>query len=212
MRKSSHALTGSLPKFALFTRKFLGKTFLPCFIFLIWFTEKASLQPPLPLENSVQRIEICLQVMSVSAKSCRANAAIAVPICAAVIDYYEKVRPPFSFRQLVFLTAALIKRESCFNPRAVSPKRAVGLMQIHYPYWKSRFPELRISDLYDPYFNVSFALWILDVEWRRTNSLKKTLALYGGWGNHRHRKARAYIQKVLREVYLLEKWWKESKS
>jgi len=148
--------------------------------------------------------------MEEAGRDCDAKENLFAPICRAVIDYYEAARPPFSFEDLVLITAALIKKESCFNPYAMSSKGAVGLMQVHFPYWKSRFPELELSDLYDPYFNVGFALWILDVEWRRTGQLAKALLQYGGF--RAGPRGRAYVRSVLRGIYLLQKCLKEGRS
>ena len=64
------------------------------------------------------------------------------------------------------LLKALIKVESNFNPRAVSGKGALGLMQI----MPINFKELRISDPFDPWENIMGG----------THYLKKLLERFDG--------------------------------
>jgi len=205
MKSFLRAFTACSSKWKRNIGEFSAKIFLLSIFCLTVFPSNAISQGPLPGPKEFPpALERCFAIMREAASACeRFDADLVSRICRAVRDYYLAVHPPCSLQELSLLTAALIKRESCFDPRAVSPQFAVGLMQVHYPYWKRRFPDLRLADLYDPYFNVGFALWILDAEWRRTGSLTRALAYYGGWPGLRG-KAWTYVRRILREVYLLQ--------
>jgi soluble lytic murein transglycosylase-like protein len=78
------------------------------------------------------------------------------------------------------LVKAVISTESGWNPRAVSPKGAVGLMQL-IPETAQRYG---VGNLFDPAQNVeggtSYLKWLLD---RYNGDLPKTLAAYNA-GEH----------------------------
>lgn len=93
------------------------------------------------------------------------------------IDFIWKMLYPIKFKDLVFkyadffdndpyLILAIIYRESKFDPQAVSPKGAIGLMQImpETATWiaeKLQIAGFQIDDLYDPETNIYFGNWYL---------------------------------------------------
>jgi len=99
------------------------------------------------------------------------------------------------------LVIAMIEAESSWNPRAVSPKGALGLMQL-VPATAERFS---VGDVFDPAQNieggVKYLRWLLE---RYNGDLEKTLAAYnagegavdraGGVPNYAE--TRAYVRKV----------------
>jgi len=86
------------------------------------------------------------------------------PFCRAVRDHARISRWDEDF--WATLAAAVCETESSWKERAVSRSGAVGLMQIHYPYWG---PRLGISpeELFDPYFNLRLGMLILEEALRR---------------------------------------------
>lgn len=92
-------------------------------------------------------------------------------------DWYSKLRYPLEYRQLVVrsardydvdpaLIAAVIYRESRFQPDAVSSAGAIGLMQLlpETGEWIAATTggqRFRVGDLYDPKVNVRFGSWYL---------------------------------------------------
>lgn len=104
---------------------------------------------------------------------------------------------PFHYREIIFhyareynidpyLVAAIIKTESNFNPQAVSPKGALGLMQVMPKTGKwvaevtgqaSFYPE----QLFDPETNVRIGSWYLaDLSREFQDDLILVLAAYNG--------------------------------
>jgi soluble lytic murein transglycosylase-like protein len=99
------------------------------------------------------------------------------------------------------LVKAVISTESGWNPRAVSPKGAVGLMQL-IPETAERYG---VGNLFDPAQNVeggtTYLKWLLD---RYNGDLPKTLAAYNA-GEHAvdlyrgvpwYPETQKYVQKV----------------
>ena len=99
------------------------------------------------------------------------------------------------------LVKAVIKTESGGNPRAVSPKGAVGLMQL-IPETAQRYG---VGNSFDPAQNVeggtTYLRWLLD---RYNGDLVKSLAAYNA-GEHAvdqshgvpaYRETQRYVQKV----------------
>lgn len=100
------------------------------------------------------------------------------------------------------LVAAIVEAESRFSPHAISPKGALGLMQI-LPSTGSLYGT---SDLLDPYTNLEagtrYLSWLLrefDGDLERTlaayNAGPATVARYGGIPPYRE--TRQYVRKVL---------------
>jgi soluble lytic murein transglycosylase-like protein len=102
------------------------------------------------------------------------------------------------------LVAALIHVESAFNPRAVSPKGACGLMQL-LPETARRFGLTRKKDLYDPKKNleagVRYLKWLAN---RFGGDTQKILAAYNAGegavqrfgGIPPYQETQSYVQKI----------------
>lgn len=100
-------------------------------------------------------------------------------IMKAVTKYANMYRLPPE------LVLHVIKRESNFNPRAVSSVGAAGLMQIYVKYHKDKLSKLRITpqQVYDINHNVQLGCWILRDYLNETGSIDKALTRYVG-GKH----------------------------
>jgi transglycosylase-like protein with SLT domain len=102
------------------------------------------------------------------------------------------------------LVMAVVSVESAFQPRAVSPKGARGLMQLMPPTAR----ELGVQDAFDPAANLDGGSRHLSALMARYNGdLNKALAAYnagqGAVDRHRgvppYRETRDYVRKVLRK-------------
>jgi soluble lytic murein transglycosylase len=145
-------------------------------------------------------------------------------------DWYQRLRYPLEYRQLVrksaktydvdpALVAAVIYRESRFEPDALSDAGAIGLMQLLPETGKSiaattggeRF---RVEDLYDPKINVRYGSFYLGELLEKYGSVRFALAAYhagqtnadrwlAGEGKIGFPDTRAYVEEVLelRSVY-----------
>lgn len=102
------------------------------------------------------------------------------------------------------LINSVIRAESSFNPRAVSPKGAQGLMQL----MPDTATSLGVADSFDPAANVDggtrYLRWLLD---RYHYDLGKALAAYNA-GPHRveqyhgippYQDTRAYVARIIRD-------------
>lgn len=117
------------------------------------------------------------------------------------IDYIWRMLYPIKYKELIFkyadffdndpyLVVAIIYRESKFNPQAVSPKGAIGLMQImpETAVWIAENLEIadfQLEDLAEPEVNIYFGNWYLaNLSKEFQGNLIATLAAYnGGRGN-----------------------------
>jgi soluble lytic murein transglycosylase-like protein len=102
------------------------------------------------------------------------------------------------------LVAALIHVESAFNPRAVSPKGAYGLMQL-LPETARRFGLTKKKDLFDPVKNleagVRYLKWLTN---RFGGDVQKILAAYNAGegaverfgGIPPYRETQNYVQRI----------------
>lgn len=115
-------------------------------------------------------------------------------------DWVDRIRYPLEYRSIVVghaenydldpaLLAAVIYRESKFEPDAVSEAGAIGLMQLLPATAKgiatytggSRF---RVADLYDPELNVRYGSFYLRRLLRKYGDTRLALAAYhAGQGN-----------------------------
>ncbi len=100
------------------------------------------------------------------------------------------------------LVEAIVAVESSFNPRAISPKGAIGLMQL-MPQTASRYD---VSDPFDPQENLTGGTrYLRDLLSRFGGDLPQVLAAYNAGeaavfkyqGVPPYRETREYIQKVL---------------
>lgn len=90
------------------------------------------------------------------------------------------------------LVVALIEIESGGDPRAVSPKEAVGLMQVHYPVWGKALG-VSYDELFEVDTNIRAGVQILNHYLERYDDLTVALAAYNG-----NPRSRRYARKVLR--------------
>jgi soluble lytic murein transglycosylase-like protein len=103
------------------------------------------------------------------------------------------------------LIAAMIEAESSYNPRAISPRGAQGLMQL--------MPEtaaiLRVSDPFDPRENIDGGVrHLLSLMDRFDNNLPLALAAYNAGERavirHRgippYRETRQYVKRIMRQL------------
>jgi soluble lytic murein transglycosylase-like protein len=127
------------------------------------------------------------------------------PAISAKADLQDVIRGA-SDKQLldVDLVTSVIRAESGFNSRAVSPKGARGLMQL----MPDTASNLGVTDTFDPKANVEggtqYLRWLLD---RYHYDLAKALAAYNA-GPHRVEKyhgippyseTRAYVARIIRD-------------
>lgn len=125
------------------------------------------------------------------------------------------VAPPTAFSDLIFasarkhkvnpeLVAAVIRAESAFNPRAISPKGARGLMQL-MPATAKRYG-VRASELFQPERNIEagvrYLAFLVD---RFAGDLPKILAGYNAGegsvdrfgGVPPYRETQSYVRRIL---------------
>ena len=131
---------------------------------------------------------------------------LTVLIIGAFIVYFNldglwKMLYPLKYEEMVFkhadffdldpyLVTAIMYRESRFNEKAVSPKGAIGLMQImpDTAAWIAKNldqKDFKTEDLYKPDVNIHFACWYLaDLSREFKGNIILILAAYnGGRGN-----------------------------
>lgn len=134
-----------------------------------------------------------------------AAAAAIQPVAPAKVDLDQVVRDASSKRQIDpdFINS-VIKAESNFHPRAVSPKGAQGLMQL-MPGTAAR---LGVNDPFDPRANVEAGTaYLSELLALYNNDPIKALAAYNA-GAHRveqyhgvppYRETRAYIARIVKD-------------
>jgi soluble lytic murein transglycosylase len=140
-------------------------------------------------------------------------------VLATKPDWYLRVRYPLKYEAIIeghahnyrlepALLAAVIYRESKFDPRAGSKAGAIGLMQLTPTTAKgialrTGGSKFELSDLYDPELNVRYGAWylrhLLDAF---DGDVRKALAAYnGGRGNVERgvvfAETREYVERVL---------------
>ncbi len=137
------------------------------------------------------------------------NAAIIVLILIIIIAYISYLKIPELLKHIYpikyesvileysdmyglnpYLITAIIKVESNFNPKALSKKNAIGLMQIRESTGKWIADKIGIDNftcemLYEPETNIKLGCWYIDYLLKYYNgNLKLALAAYnGGQGN-----------------------------
>jgi soluble lytic murein transglycosylase len=140
-------------------------------------------------------------------------------VLATKPDWYLRTRYPLKYEAIIegharnyrlepALLAAVIYRESKFDPRAGSTAGAIGLMQLTPATAKgialrTGGSKFELSDLYDPELNVRYGAWylrhLLDAF---DGDVRKALAAYnGGRGNVERgvvfAETREYVKRVL---------------
>jgi soluble lytic murein transglycosylase len=140
-------------------------------------------------------------------------------------DWYLRTRYPLKYESIIegharnyrlepALLAAVIYRESKFDPRAGSKAGAIGLMQLtpgtaRGIALRTGGTKFQVSDLYDPELNVRYGAWylrhLLDAF---GGDMRRALAAYnGGRGNVERgvvfAETKEYVKRVLaaREAY-----------
>ena len=81
------------------------------------------------------------------------------------------------------ILVGIAKVESTFNPRAISKKNAIGLMQVHWPTWGKILTRAGITkkDLFDPVLNANCgAIILLQYVKQEKGYLRKALYRYLG--------------------------------
>ena len=77
------------------------------------------------------------------------------------------------------LVVALIQVESGGDPRAVSPKQAVGLMQVRHSVWAKTLG-VSYRELFDIDTNIRAGIYILNYYLKRHGTMTAALAAYSG--------------------------------
>ncbi len=98
------------------------------------------------------------------------------------------------------LINAIIKVESNFNPKAISNKGAIGLMQIRYSVWKNELKKHNIintkQDLFNKSKNVKAGVFILRHYLKKNNNdLEKALVKYSSNATNYYNKVMANMPK-----------------
>jgi soluble lytic murein transglycosylase len=96
------------------------------------------------------------------------------------------------------LIYAIIKTESNYNVKAISKKKAMGLMQIRYAVWGKALRKEGIiknkNDLFNPEKNVKAGTFILAHYLKKhNNDLKKALHSYSGGAKNYHSKIMKHL-------------------
>lgn len=131
-----------------------------------------------------------------------ASSATAVPPGTTVDDFITAASEKHRIDRA--LIESVIKAESAYNPRAVSPKGARGLMQL----MPATAAELGVSDAFDPQANIEAGTrYLQQLLVKYNQDLAKALAAYNA-GPHRvqqyngvppYRETHAYVVKVISE-------------
>jgi len=125
-------------------------------------------------------------------------------------EHFDKIVEEVASRHGIdpFLIKAIIKAESMYNPRAVSPKGAMGLMQL--------MPEtskiLGVQDPFDPYQNVEGGVRYLKYLIEKFGDLSLALAAYNAGPQiveqtrsiPPYPETQTYVRKVLNHYMLLK--------
>lgn len=151
--------------------------------------------PPPPPSDDVERLRKAADLLV------KVNEALGAPQSP-----YGKIIYDIAIRHSInpHLVAALIHVESAFNPRAVSPMGARGLMQL-LPETARRFGLTRKKDLFNPKKNleagIRYLKWLTD---RFNGDAQKILAAYNAGegavdkfgGVPPYQETQSYVQKI----------------
>lgn len=118
------------------------------------------------------------------------------PVYAVEYHTEEKINKECDKYNQAKLLKAIIKVESNYDPKAVSKKGCLGLMQVNPKVWTKELIEIGIinskRDLFKVEKNIEAGDYIL-TKYRKKSSLQKALTNYSG-GDKR------YYKKVMKEV------------
>lgn len=114
-----------------------------------------------------------------------------------IIKYSDKLDP--------MIVKSLIRQESGFNPRAVSPRRAMGLMQIlpstaFEVARRHRIPYSGQRDLFNEEINIRIGIKYFEDLYTRYNNINYALSAYNAGGRHANRWIRMYDGKDM-DIY-----------
>lgn len=117
------------------------------------------------------------------------DARVSCYVAKALVDHvhWEKYRFSSDEHRLNFLSVlmGIIRVESAFDPEAVSPKNARGLMQVHWPTWKRCFASP--GEAHDLHKNLLVGTGILRLCMRQSdNDLRRALYKYLGAKDDRY--------------------------
>lgn len=143
------------------------------------------------------KLRLCLMVLLV-------GIALGIGVTAYFSHYYEIVRKPqFSaqdYRGMAWETArhyhidaalvfAIVQQESAWNPKAISPKGAIGLMQI-MPSTGESFCGLDQTELFDPLKNLNCGVRYFSHQLKTFGSVKLALCAYNAGPTKVHKLGR----------------------
>jgi len=107
----------------------------------------------IPLAAALGVLAGCALAAPAAAQGLAAPAATAPPQAASIAALITEAAQRFRLPQAWIV--AVMRAESAFNPRATSPKGAMGLMQLMPDTWAAMRAELRLgNDPYDPHDNI----------------------------------------------------------
>jgi soluble lytic murein transglycosylase-like protein len=111
-----------------------------------------------------------------------ANKKIYGRMSSEILKYSKEMSEKYKLSHPLVLS--IMKKESEFNPFAVSSAGAAGLMQINLPVWREDLIKNKIiikdSDIFDPKNNIEAGCFILRSCIDRTKSIKLALCQYLG--------------------------------
>jgi len=150
------------------------------------------------LEKSLEKTEVALNrtekqiskmdFYAFKARALRKNDPIFNKIVNTVFEKSKK----YGFHPDLVL--ALIKVESNFNPYAMSPAGAYGLMQVNYSVWKNHL-KINQRKIFNIEYNIELGLKILKTYYKETGgNLRKALHLYNNGYLYNNRK---YVTQVI---------------
>lgn len=111
------------------------------------------------------------------------------------------------------LINAIIKVESCGNPKAISREGAWGLMQVRHAVWEKELKKAGIirhkQELFSPEKNIMAGKYILTKYYGQTGCLKKTLKKYSGNDNSYFEKVMTVYQRQMKVGHWFPFFWHE---
>jgi len=147
------------------------------------------------LNNKSETIEDDIVLKSIMKLQPKLDMEVAINITAAIIDNcMKKELSPYLIICLIFV-------ESGFNQMATSPKRAIGLMQVHHPSWKDHEICKSIKSIHDLYqidLNIDCGTSILKKMITEGGDIRKGLNSYYGVESEKyHGKMASALYKIM---------------